>query len=91
MTSYEFEVAAKNAVIALLLENGIEASIVDLQLVWYAHIVGSKKCMIWGQPMQNKYAEVTYSMESDMVYVDLYEKIHHKQLHAFEVDTEAHV
>lgn len=91
MTSYEFEVAAKNAVIELLRENGVDVSIGDLQLVWFAHIVGSKKCMIWGKPMQNKYAEVTYSIESDVVYVDLYEKKQHKQLYAFEIDTEAHM
>lgn len=48
MTSYEFEKAAKNAVIQTLSEN---ISIDQLDLVWFAHELGYKKCTIWGQPM----------------------------------------
>lgn len=91
MTSYEFEVAAKNAVIDMLKEYDIEASIQDLHLTWFVHLIGNKKCMVWGQSMGNLYAEVTYSVESDMMYIDLYEKKQHKQLHGYEADTEAHI
>ena len=52
MTSYEFEKAAKNAVIQTLSEN---ISIDQLDLVWFAHELGYKKCTIWGQPMGNRY------------------------------------
>ena len=90
MTSYEFEVAAKNAVIDVMKERGVEMNITDLQLVWFAHILGSKKCLVWGQPMMNKYAEVTYSLESDIFYVDLYEKIQHKDIQYFNADFRAH-
>lgn len=48
MTSYEFEKAAKNAVIQTLSEN---ISIDQLDIVWFAHELGYKKCTIWGQPM----------------------------------------
>ena len=91
MTSYEYEVAAKNAVIEVMKERGVEINITDLQLVWFAHIVGNKKCLIWGPPMGNHYAEVTYVQISDMIYVDLYKKVQHKEMHSFNADYQAHV
>ena len=91
MTSYEFEVAAKNAVIDMLREHSIDATIDELHLTWFVHLIGNKKCMVWGQPMGTLYAEVTYSLESDMMYVDLYEKKEHKELHGFELDTDVHI
>ena len=72
MTSYEFEKAAKNAVIQTLNEN---ISIDQLDFVWVAHEVGYKKCTIWGQPMGYRYAEVTYNRDKDEIYVDIYQKI----------------
>ena len=41
--------------------------------------------------MGKLYAEVTYSLESSLMYVDLYEKIDHAEMHDYELDTEAHV
>ena len=67
MTSYEFEKAAKNAVIKVLNEN---INISELDLVWFAHELGYKKCTIWGQPMGDRYAEVTYNRDKDEMYVD---------------------
>jgi hypothetical protein len=51
MTSYEFEKAAKNAVIQTLSE---DISIDQLDLVWFAHELGYKKCTIcqWVTDMQ---------------------------------------
>lgn len=72
MTSYEFEKAAKNAVIKTL--SG-DITVESLDLVWFAHELGYKKCTIWGQPMGNKYAEVTYNRDKDEMYVDIYQKI----------------
>ena len=86
MTSYEFEKAAKNAVIQTLSEN---ISIDQLDLVWFAHELGYKKCTIWGQPMGNKYAEVTYNRDKDEMYVDIYQKIIHKQISYDEFNFEA--
>lgn len=89
MNSYEFEVAAKNIVIDMLARRGIEASIQDLQLVWFTHLLGNKKCMIYGPCMANLYAEITYARDSQMVYADLYMKMDHRELHDFELNFEA--
>ena len=72
MTSYDFEKAAKNAVIDVLSEDIV---IDQLEMVWFAHELGYKKCTIWGEPMGNKYAEVTYNRDKDEMYVDIYQKI----------------
>lgn len=74
MTSYEFEKVAKNAVIQTLGEN---ISINELDLVWFAHELGYKKCTIWGEPLGKRYAEVTYNRDKDELYVDVYRKIIH--------------
>ena len=91
MTIYMFEVAAKNAVIDILAAHGITASIEDLNLVWFTHLLGNKKCMIYGPVMGKMYAEITYASGSNSVYVDLYEKIDHRDLHSFDLDFEAKV
>ena len=72
MKSYDFEKAAKNAVIDVL---GEDIVIDQLEIVWFAHELGYKKCTIWGEPMGNKYAEVTYNRDKDEMYVDIYQKI----------------
>ena len=86
MTSYEFEKAAKNAVIQTLSEN---ISIDQLDLVWFAHELGYKKCTIWGQPMGNRYAEVTYNRDKDEMYVDIYQKIINNKISSDEFNFEA--
>ena len=82
MTSYNFEVAAKNVVIDMLAKRGI-------QLVWFTHLLGNKKCMIYGEPMANLYAEITYARDSQMVYADLYQKLDHQDIHDWDLDFEA--
>ena len=72
MRSYDFEKAAKNAVIDVL---GEDIVIDQLEIVWFAHEFGYNKCTIWGEPMGNKYAEVTYNRDKDEMYVDIYQKI----------------
>ena len=89
MNSYEFEVAAKNVVIDMLAKRGIEAYIEDLQLVWFTHLLGNKKCMIYGPVMANLYAEITYARDSQMVYADLYQKLDHKDIHDWDLSFEA--
>lgn len=86
MTSYEFEKAAKNAVIKVLNEN---INISELDLVWFAHELGYKKCTIWGQPMGDRYTEVTYNRDKDEMYVDIYEKISNTKIQREEFDMEA--
>lgn len=81
MTSYEFEVAAKNAVIDYLKKVWeLEVKINELDLVWFAHELGYKKCTIWGKPMGLKYAEVTYNKAADEIYLDVYTKVHNERI-----------
>lgn len=91
MTSYEFEKAAKNVVIEMLAKRGIEATMEDLQLVWFTHLLGNKKCMIYGECMANLYAEITYARDSQMVYADLYQKLDHREAHDWELNFDAGV
>ena len=86
MTSYEFEKAAKNAVIMTLSEN---ININELDLVWFAHELGYKKCTIWGKPMGNRYAEVTYNRDKDEMYIDIYQKITNQVIGRDEFNFEA--
>ena len=75
MTSYQFEVAAKNAIIDIFREEkDTEISISEIDLVWFSHVLGAKKCLIWGPKMQNYYAEVTYNVNKHEMYIDIYDK-----------------
>ena len=91
MTSYDFEVAAKNFAIGVLKERGCDVTIEDLQLVWFAHLLGNKKCLLYCPQMGKRYIEITYSQESDMFYIDLYEKLDHIDAHLVKADFKAHV
>lgn len=46
MTSYDFEKAAKNAVIDVL---GEDIVIDQLEIIWFAHLLGCEKCTICGR------------------------------------------
>lgn len=81
MTSYNFEKAAINAVIDVL---GEDIVIDQLEMVWLAHELGYKKCTIRGEPMGDKYAEVTYNRDKDKMYVDIYEKISNTKISSSE-------
>lgn len=75
MTSYEFEKAAKNAVIKVMRDKyGIELSIQDLDIVWFAHVLGFKKCTLYAKKLGNYYPEVTYNRNMNELYVDVYLK-----------------
>lgn len=91
MTSYEFEVAAKNAVINLYAKEGIEFAINEIDIVWFAHTLGFKKCTIWGKPMENEYAEVTYNRDKNEMYVDIYQKVSNTKIVGEDIDTKVHI
>lgn len=92
MTSYVFEKIAKNAVLEELLDKyDIDTEIAELDFVWFAHELGYKKCTIWGKPMGNLYAEVTYNKVTDELYVDIYRKMSNAVYPAEWFDKEAHV
>ena len=90
ISSYDFEKGAKNLVIQMLAKRGIDAKIEELQLVWFSHLLGNKKCMIWGECMGDLYAEVTYAWDSQMAYVDLYKKLDHADVPEWEINFDAH-
>ena len=80
MTSYEFEKAAKNAVIDIMKEYDLNLKIEELDFVWFAHELGHKKCTIYAKDMGKYYAEVTYNSVKDEMYVDIYNKVTNKLL-----------
>jgi len=76
MTSYEFEKAAKNAVVKVLKDShGIDTTHENLQFVWFAHELGYKKCTLYAPELGPYYPEVTYNLAKDEMYVDIYRKI----------------
>ena len=75
MTSYQFEVAAKNAVMDVILKNHDEVfTIKDLSLVWFARILGDMKAIVIDNGVNNRLYEVTYNIDKDEMYVDEYDK-----------------
>ena len=62
--------------------NRKEITIDQLDLVWFAHELGYKKCTIWGAPMGDLYAEVTYNRDKDEMYVDIYQKVSNTRITA---------
>lgn len=90
MTSYEFEVAAKNAVIAVVQKKyGETYDITKIQTVWFAHVLGNKKAILIDNGMNMRMYEVTYNREKNELYVDIYEKQHNEKV--TDIDTEVHV
>ena len=88
MTTYEFEVAAKNAVISAVKERyGEDYKISDVQVVWMTHVLGHKKAILIDNGGNLRLYEVTYNRDRNELYVDLYNK--EKNLVAA-IDTEAH-
>ena len=64
MTTQEFEIAAKNAVIGIMKQNhGVTVEFKNLQFVWFAHELGYKKCTLYARELGHYYPEVTYNLE----------------------------
>lgn len=75
MTTQEFEIAAKNAVIGIMKQNhGVTVEFKNLQFVWFAHELGYKKCTLYARELGHYYPEVTYNLEKNEMYVDIYLK-----------------
>lgn len=75
MTSYDFEKTAKTMVIVVMKDHfNTEMRIEEINLVWFSHLLGGKKCMLYSPKMGNRYAEVTYNVNKDEMYVDIYTK-----------------
>lgn len=77
MTSYEFEVICKNALIDKLktLYNE-DFNIKELHMVWYAKELQNHKCTICDLRDNQRYYECTYNGDKDELYIDIYNKEH---------------
>ena len=75
MTTYEFEVAAKNAVIEVAKNDYYDDfSIEDISVVWMAHVLGNKKTLLIDNGNNRRCYEVTYNAKENEMYVDVYDK-----------------
>lgn len=89
MTSYEFEVAAKTAVIKVVKEKyGEEYDIAGIQMVWFTHVLGNKKAILIDLGTNARLYEVTYNYEKDELYVDCYQKTENVKLGSDDICTE---
>lgn len=76
ITTNDFIELAKDSVVYVMNEkhniNIINKD--ELEVVWFAHELGNKKCTMWGKPMGIYYAEITYNKTKNELYVDIYKK-----------------
>lgn len=81
MTSYKFEVIAKNEIIRLL--KGLfneDFSIDQVQLVWFSKVLNHWKGTFIDNGSNNRYYEVTYNRMTNEMYFDMYEKTNNSLL-----------
>ena len=75
MTSYEYEVIYKNALIKFLAETYNESlTIKDLHLVWFSKTLQNYKCVIVDLNENQRYYECTYNGDKKEIYLDVYNK-----------------
>lgn len=76
MKSEEFILTAKDAVVKALEKEAIPLRSGELETVWYAHVLGNKKCLLFSpNPVYSgAYFEVTYNCPREEIYVDIYQK-----------------
>ena len=94
ITSYDFEVAAKNAVINVAYQTfGEFFNINQIQVVWLVHLLGYKKAVLIDIGKNNRVYEVTYNKDKDEMYVDTYEKFNNTVFRGSEdeIDYVAHM
>ena len=75
MTSDEFEQLARVAVTVAcerVYEEDVDPE--DIQIVWFAHVLGNKKAILIAKGPNNRIFEVTYNRDTDELYTDCYEK-----------------
>ena len=84
MTSYTFEKTAKETLIDIIKEKyGEEYRIEDINMVWFAHILGSKKAILIDNGHNKRLYEVTYNLNTAEMYIDVYEKQLNKKVNCF--------
>lgn len=92
MNSYDYCVAAKNAIIKVAKEKyGEDYTIEDIQVVWMVHLLGFKKGIYIDNGQNQRIYEVTYNRDKNEMYVDAYEKQSNTVIFDYQIDTVAHV
>lgn len=88
MSSYKFEIAAKNAVLKTIKERyNEEYSINDISMVWFSHVLGSKKIILIDNGRNQRIYEVTYNDSKSQMYVDIYEKVSNTVIDSEDINT----
>lgn len=90
MTSYEFEVAAKNAVIKRNFDCNEFYTIEDISIVWHSYILGYQKAILIDNGYNNRLYEVTYNPDRDEMYLDEYQKSENMVFDAGMIDIQVH-
>lgn len=91
MSSYDFCVAAKNAIIKVAKEKyGEDYRIEDVQVVWMVHLLGFKKGIYIDSGDNQRIYEVTYNRDRNEMYVDAYEKQSNTVVDRTKIDTVVH-
>ena len=77
MTTYEYEVICKNAIIDWLKEKNINRKISDLHTIWFAKTLSNIKCII-AKNLETKAPliyEFTYIAHKKEILIDCYKKV----------------
>lgn len=75
MTSYEFEKAAKQALVRKISSVYDEDFVPkDISMVWFGYILGNMKGLFIDNSVNARYYEVTYNRANDEMYIDMYMK-----------------
>lgn len=81
MIQYKFEERAKHLVIDTIKEMFSEDyDISEINMVWYAHILGFKKAILIDNGINKRMYEVTYNINTNEMYIDVYEKLRNSVL-----------
>ena len=77
MTSRNFELMCKEALIKALKENyGEELEVDELHIVWFCKSLQNFKCTIIDLRPNQRYYECSLNGDKNELYVDIYEKKH---------------
>lgn len=87
MSTYEFEVIAKNAVIKQIKKEYDEEYKIDqISVVYMVHLLGHKKAILIDSGNNGRMYEVTYNRSNNEMYVDVYRKKSNTVIDAYEFD-----
>lgn len=87
MTSYEFEIAAKNAVVEVCKNEGISITIADIHVIFLSDILGYAKTTLQIAGPEPRYFDVTYNRTKNEMYIDTYQKIANKLISGEKIQT----